>query len=121
MPFLPLRYEVEVFPVKDGEERDNRGNLKRTYGEPVKQRIYGIGPLMSYHSAIGGPVMETVGSNRLVIDRQMYVPPGFVCKPFDRVRFAGTLFDVVGYLQDYGQGPFGFNPGGVVNLRFVEG
>ncbi|QIS21261.1 hypothetical protein [Nocardia terpenica] len=120
MPFLPLRHEVELFPVIDSG-RDNRGNLKRAYDAPVKQRIYGMGPLMSSHSAIGGPAMETVGPNRLVIDCQMFVPPGFVCKPFDRIRFAGRLFDVVGYLQDYGSGPFEFNPGAVVNLRWVEG
>ncbi|RJO79314.1 hypothetical protein D5S18_03000 [Nocardia panacis] len=64
---------------------------------------------------------KTVGPNRLVITHELYVPPGFGCKPFDRVRGFGWQFEVFDWPQDFGTGPFAFTPGLVVHLRRVEG
>jgi hypothetical protein len=48
----------------------------------------------------------------------LLVPPEVASNPGDVVDLPGAgQFEVVGELQDFTKGPFGFTPGGVVKLR----
>jgi len=48
----------------------------------------------------------------------LLVPAGVVSHPGDVVDLPNVgQYEVIGVLQDYSQGPFGYRPGGVVQLR----
>src|SRR5699024_11787463 len=56
----------------------------------------------------------------LVRDLDVYVPPSFEVDPRDRVRVQGLEYEIVGNVQDFTHGPFGFKPGGVLPLKRDE-
>lgn len=64
---------------------------------------------------------KLAGHDRVVVDVELYTPPGFNPGPHDLIDLPQGQFEVIGYPEDYNHGPFGFQPGYVVNLRRVEG
>jgi len=65
---------------------------------------------------------ETVPDRLLVDKRQLLVPPNFPAAVDDLVDIPGDgQYQVIGDPEDYWQGPFGFRPGLVLNLRKVIG
>jgi hypothetical protein len=65
---------------------------------------------------------KVAGHDRVVVEMELYAPPAFHPGPQDLIDIPGSgQFEVIGYPEDYNHGPFGFQPGYVINLRRVEG
>jgi hypothetical protein len=65
---------------------------------------------------------KLAGHDRVEVDVELLVPPDFPVGPHDLVDLPDVgQFEVIGYPEDFTKGPFGFQPGAVVNLRRVEG
>lgn len=112
MPF-PLAYTVGHRVYSETAERDAHGNLKPGWAAAVEKQVYGWG-----RPSAAEP--KTAGQDREVIDVELLVPPGFVCSHRDRMILDGVLFECVGGVEDLAHNPFGWNPGGVVNLKVVR-
>lgn len=110
--FIQARRVVTVHRHSAGET-DAHGNPVDSW-VPDQARVYGwevprtAEPLRAGH-------------DRVVVDLSMFVPPGFEVSAHDRVEINGLTYEVVGEFEDAGNGPFGFDPGGTVQLRRVEG
>lgn len=61
------------------------------------------------------------GHDRVVVDVELLVPPGFSCSHKDRIVLDGQEMEVVGAPEMFDHNPFGWDPGGVVNLKAVGG
>lgn len=75
-------------------------------------------------NAAGHDGRQLLGHQRIVMDVDLFVAPGFTPAPGDLIDLpAGPQgqFVVVGYAQDYNHGFHGWTPGNVVQLRRVEG
>lgn len=68
-----------------------------------------------------GTEPKLAGHDRVVVEMELYSPPAFNPGPHDLIDLPGGQFEVIGYPEDYTHGPFGFQPGYVINLRRVEG
>lgn len=82
------------------------------WADPVHKQV------ITYY-APSGRDPRTVGDDRIVVDLEMLVPPGFQCSPKDRMVVDGDEYEVVGPMNRLDRDPFGWNPGGLVNLRLV--
>lgn len=111
------RWTLQRFPWTTSGE-DAHGNPINGYGEPVDLRVFGWAVPASEE-----PSPST--QDRVIVDVKVYVPPSETVGRRDRVVIdvgpnAGT-FEVIGEVEDYTHGPFGWEPGVVVNLQRVEG
>lgn len=113
MTVFPLMFTVGVCAFQEGD-LDAHGNPVKSWSDPVSVRVYGWGPPQSVEPKLAG-------HDRVVVDLEVLVPPEFTCGPHDRVVVNGETFDVVGRVEDYSGSPFGWNPGGVLNLHRTEG
>lgn len=98
---------------------DAHGDPTEVWSDPVEHPVYGWAPPSAGGSDHGEP--KLAGHNRVIVDRELLVPPGFPATPHNRVVFPDGEFEVLGYPEDYNSGPFGYMPGLVVNCRRVEG
>lgn len=111
---FPLAQTVQ-HKVYAGETRDERGNVTDTWDDPVEVSVIGW-----YVSSTHEP--QIAGHDRVLVDAQVLVPEGFAAGTQDRFVLPGKgEFEVTGETEDYNHGPFGWRPGGVVNLRRVTG
>ncbi|QLY27976.1 hypothetical protein H0264_21410 [Nocardia huaxiensis] len=65
-------------------------------------------------------VPKTAGVEAVVVEVEMYVPPGFPpVRHGDEIKTLadGFTYQVIGLPEDMGYGPFGFKPGAVINLK----
>ncbi|MCB1282348.1 MAG: hypothetical protein KDB18_12580 [Salinibacterium sp.] len=91
---------------------DRNGSPTRTYSpeldaEGTAVKVIGWGPTQT---------SEPAQDHALdLID--LLVPPGVTSAPGDAVDLPDGQYEVVGHLEDFTKGPFGFVPGGVVKLR----
>ncbi|GAA1891823.1 hypothetical protein [Williamsia serinedens] len=124
---FPTPYLVGV-RAYEGGDGDDWGNETDSWADPVPQPVYGWGAPGRQDAA----EPKVVGHDRVVVETELLVPSGFTCSPQDRVILdfdpdtwtedAGIPeHDVLGEVESYDRGPFGWNPGGVVNLRRVTG
>lgn len=115
---FPTPWAVLVHEATDGAE-DAHGNPVRTWvPRPNPDPVYGWGPPST------GRTGEPFEANRNVIetDLEVYTPPTFTCRAIDRIEVNGLMYDVVGEVEDFNHGPFGFTPGNRVSLkRYTEG
>ena len=116
MAALRPRYPV-TWKAFIGAGQDDYGNDVEQWADGVTVRVYGVNfPTSSEEIA--------AGHNRLVVDRVMLVPPDFRCGERDRFQFSAEPdhdYEVVGVPERADRNPFGWNPGGKVNLRRVDG
>ncbi|WP_431941677.1 hypothetical protein [Nocardia grenadensis] len=61
------------------------------------------------------------GHDRVVVEVELFAPEEFDCAPQDKVILSGTEYSVIGHAEDYNNGPFGWRPGLVINLKRAEG
>lgn len=119
IPFLPARIAVQTKACIEGAVNGKNVPIK-AWADPVTQYVIAIGPEKSAEPATPSHV-------RVTVTRALYVPERFVVGPHDRVILPAVRnlpafeYDVVGYPEDYCQGPFDFRPGLVVNLYRSEG
>lgn len=105
--------------VWSGTGEDAHGNEIDVFTPPLDQEgaaqaVYGWSVPSSDSPAVAG-------HDRVVVDVELLVPPEFPGKPRDVVDLPSGRFQVVGEVRDYSTGPFGWVPGGVLNLERVDG
>ena len=94
--------------------RDAHNNPIEFWSEPEDIKVYGwevprtAEPLRAGH-------------DRVIVDLSLFVPPGTEIDAHDKVVLQDREYEVVGEVEDAGNGPFGFDPGATVQLRRVEG
>lgn len=93
---------------------DSHGNPGEFWGDPVDRPVYAWAPA-------GTAEPFEVARDAVTWDLDLYAPAGFSCGPRDRVVVDGSEFEVVGRVQDFTRGPFGWAPGVRVRLKMVEG
>lgn len=101
----------------DGE--DPRGNPVVTYTPPADQPGTEVPVYGWYVPSSTEPALA--GHDRVIVDVAMLVPPGFPAGPHDLIDLPDGQCEVIGYAEDYTHNPFGWGPGGVLNLQRVEG
>lgn len=110
-----------------GSPMDGNGDRPKVYSPPKDQpgtvlRVYGWGPPLALRGAGESRPMEA--QERVVVDIELLVPPDFPATERDLIDLpsgpAGQ-FEVIGVPNDYSKGPFGWQPGKVINLRKVDG
>lgn len=107
-------WTVEIHPYLPAAGYDQYGNPVEGYGDPVPWDVYGWAPVGS---------QELTGwSSQVTADLAVYGPqPPVSIGSRDQLTVNGERFDVEGSVEDYGHGPFGFDPGVKVNLTRVAG
>lgn len=112
---LPLAQTV-LHEAYAPSEKDTRGNWRDAWAEPVEVAVYGWHVSSTHEPQI--PLHD-----RVRVDVQVLAPESFVPSPRDRVSIPGRpgVYEVVGEVEDYNHGPFGWRPGNVVNLKKVTG
>jgi hypothetical protein len=63
----------------------------------------------------------TVGHDRVIVDVQLFAPPGTPITPYDWVDLPDGQYEVLGAPDDYTHSPFGSGGGLVFNMRKVTG
>lgn len=112
MAEFPLLFTVGHRVWSEGAEND-LGEVASGWGDPIARPVYGWG-------APAGDEPKIVGEERVTADVELLVPPGFECSPRDRMVLDGVEYEVIGAPEMYDHNPFGWNPGGVVNLRRIS-
>lgn len=110
--FIPARKTVGV--KRRVEVEDPFGNLVSSWSETEPVKVYGW-------ETPSTDEPELAGHDRVVVDLLVLVPPRAPIGAHDRVVVGGREFEVIGEVEDAGNGPFGFDPGARVKLRRVEG
>lgn len=106
---------VQVEKSLTTDDTDIHGNVIRAYGSPIECKVYGwAAPTSNESNAIGE-------SNRIVHDLELFAPEDFPATAFDRVTVDGVRYEMQGDPLDFNNGPFGFRPGLVVDLKKVTG
>lgn len=114
---FPLRFTVGHRAYVEGAV-DDLGMPAVAWEDPVPKQVYGWGAPTSSEPHL---IDTAVGHDRDVVELELLVPPGFSCDPRDRMVLDGVEYDVVGQPEMSDHNPFGWNPGGVVKLRAVNG
>lgn len=99
---------------EDGYNRDVPTFTPAANVAGVQVKVYG------WANPVGAEP-KLAGHDRVAVEVELYAPPGFNPGPHDLIDLPNGQFEVVGYPEDYMHGPFGFQPGYVINLRRVEG
>jgi hypothetical protein len=130
--FLPTLFTVVKKSYIVGA-MSNSGNQKDTWGPPTEHAVYGWGPPESKAQITEAKAVYVDGT-RFMVELALMVPPGFVSNNRDHFILNVTLEDYeaadpdsfevyrqIGPLESYEFNPFGWNPGGVVNLLSAGG
>lgn len=117
---FPTLFTVGHLPYLGTVEND-LGNEVPDWGPEVTVPVIGWGAPETTEPGPSNSVDGTASQARQMIDIVLYVPPGFQSSGLDRFRLDGMLFEAFGAVQQYDHNPFGWSPGGVVNLRRIEG
>lgn len=112
MTAIPLLWSVGVCTFQEGG-RDSHGKPIQSWSDPVYVKVYGWSEPTLEEAAV-------LFHDREIVDLRVLVPAGFTVGSMDRVVVEGDSYDVVGK-SDFTHGPFGYQPGGVVNLRRATG
>lgn len=113
----PVRRYAVYWHSYAGVGFDAYQNEVERWNSPQKRMIFGIN-LPDSTEPLGD------GRNRMVVDRILLVPPNFSCQEKDRVELTDEptiLYEVIGVQASAHRNPFGWNPGGTVMIRRVDG
>lgn len=110
---FPLLFTAQVRKFQPGAT-DVHGNPEESWAPATEHKVFGW-------SAPTSTEPKLAGHDRVTVDVELLAPEGFPSGPRDLVILNGTEFEAVGYPEDFNNGPFGFRPGLVVNLRRIEG
>lgn len=116
---FPLLFTVGVHTHTETIQLDEYNEIVSAYvpargatGTPCQ--VYGWSTPLSTEPAVAG-------HDRVVVDVQLMVPPGFPAGPYDVIDLPDGEYQVIGQPEDFNHGPFGWQPGTVLNLRKVTG
>lgn len=113
-PVFDTPYTAEHRVRIDGAV-DSFGEPAEVWGPWDEHPVYGWGAPNTIEPKLAG-------HDREVVDIELYVPPGFPPVGHrDQVRLDGTVYTAEGSTESYDHNPFGWDPGGLVNLRKVKG
>ena len=99
----------------NGQGTDEYGNDIESWADPVKQLVYGI----SYDFS---DELYEEGHNAVLVNCALLVPVTFEVNERDRyILRDGKEYEVIGPLQTTTGNPFGWKPGGRVNLKRHNG
>lgn len=107
MSIFPLLFKVSLLTTSEGPD-DDHGNPVVEWVEQI-ELVIGWGPPR-------GREPKRAGVESSVVELELLVPPDWSSKESDLVVVDGLEYQQVGPVEDYNHGPFGFAPGGVVNL-----
>ncbi|MGO3325318.1 hypothetical protein [Gordonia sp. (in: high G+C Gram-positive bacteria)] len=110
---FPLLFSVG-HRVYNGSGEDAHGNPVESWATPVVREVYGWGSPQTSEPKLAG-------HDREIVEVELLVPPGFSCSARDRMVLDGVEFEVIGGPEMFDHNPFGWNPGGIVNLKKVDG
>lgn len=113
MDEFPLLFTVG-HRVFDPSAEDAHGNPVEHWLPAVPKPVYGWGAPQTSEPKLAG-------HDREIVEVELLVPPGFECSHRDRMVLDGVEFEVVGGVEMFDHNPFGWNPGGVINLKAVSG
>lgn len=113
MSEFPLLFTVG-HRVFDASGEDAHGNPQVQWLAPVVKSVYGWGAPQSSEPKLAG-------HDREIVEVELLVPPGFVASARDRMVLDGQEFEVIGSPEHFDHNPFGWNPGGVLDLKAVSG
>ena len=108
MSVFPTPFTVSLLTTSEGPD-DSHGN-------PTTEWVEEVRPVIGW-GAPRGREPKVAGVSALVVDLELFVPPDWSSKDTDLVVVDGLQYEQVGPVEDYSHGPFGFKPGGVVNLH----
>lgn len=118
---FPTPHTIGVHVRSDGDI-DAHGNPTVVYTPPLDEPGTARAVIGWVVPASTEPAVA--GHDRVVVDVVLGVPPGFVLAAHDVVDLpygpAGQ-FEVIGEVRETEGNPFGWVPGGEVNLRRVDG
>ncbi|QSL99754.1 head-to-tail stopper [Gordonia phage Ecliptus] len=113
MSDFPLLFTVG-HRVYAADSVDEYGNAEEGWGAPIEKPVYGWG-------APQGVEPKVAGHERVEVEVELLVPPDFgAVSSRDRVILDGVEYDVIGPTESFDHNPFGWNPGGVINLKVVK-
>jgi hypothetical protein len=93
---------------------DTHGNAADSWADPVDVPVFGWAP--------PDPDSEnSVGRSQTIRDLDVLAPAGTDAQPGDRMIVAGDTYDVIGYPEDFTEGPFAYTAGVRINLNRSEG
>lgn len=113
------RYPVIWLPF-NGVGEDDYGNDVESWGDPIDKLVYGV-----RFPTSAEPI--EAGHNRLVVDVVLLIPNSFQgVQERDRFKLPRSanpdqLYEVVGIPAGAEGNPFGWHPGGHINLRRTNG
>lgn len=115
---FPLLFTVGWHQYSNGPT-DAYGEVTPVYTPPLNQAgtqiaVYGF----NVHSTSHNPVS---GHDRIIVDAELWVPPGCPIGTYDYVDLPDGQYLVEGQPEDWGHGPFGWSPGLQINLRKISG
>jgi hypothetical protein len=91
---------------------DAHGNSSDAWADPVQVWVDGYGPRTD---------SVEPGGSQVIVGLQVFIPKGLAVSPQDRFVIGSQTYTVEGEVGDWNHGPFGFEPGVVVNVKRVEG
>src|SRR5690606_34434598 len=104
----------EVREYIEGPE-DDMGVPTEGWSDWAPHKVYGWGAPQTAEPKLAG-------HDRQVVEIEVLVPPDFPALSHRaQARLDGGVFDVLGSVERYDHNPFGWDPGGVLNLKRVEG
>lgn len=114
---FPTPYMVGWHTHSDGAE-DAHGNPVTVYTPPLVD-VDGDPVDGTPVAVMGWAPTRTEEPNeaRIQADIDLFVPPTVTGGPKDVVDLPEGAFEVVGWPEDWSNGPFGFTPGKVVKLK----
>ncbi|WP_341258219.1 hypothetical protein [Gordonia malaquae] len=113
MSEFPLPFTVGHC-VYSGTGENAHGDPFESWSVPVSKPVYGWGAPQTSEPKLAG-------HDREIVEVELLVPPGFECSHRDRMVLDGVEFEVIGGVEMFDHNPFGWNPGGVINLKAVNG
>lgn len=96
-----------------GTTDDSHGNQIDTWAAPVTRAVYGWSAPQYVEPFIPG--VQYVG-----VSLSIYAPSNFTVDDRDRFVVDGKTYEITGETEDYDHGPFGFDPGMVINCTRAE-
>lgn len=124
MSDFPLLFTVG-HRVYSGDGEDANGNTVEVWAPPVAKKVYGWGAPQTSEPKLAG-------HDRDVVETELLVPPGFQCAAKDRmildfnpdvpwVEDLNLEHPVIGSPEMFDHNPFGWDPGGIINLKRTNG